>query len=143
MSFAIDANILIYASNEGSPAATNAKAFLMECVGGTEMVYIPCPAAMAYLRIVTHPRVFKRPLPPEIALANLDALLSVPHVRLLSEEQDFFACYQEVTRTAPARGNLVPDTHIAVILLQHRVKVLYTNDVDFRRFPFLEIRNPM
>lgn len=141
MSFAIDANILIYASNEGSPEATKAKVFLMKCVAGTEMVYIPCPAAMAYLRIVTHPRILKNPLPAEAALANLDALLSVPHVRLLSEDQDFFARYQEVNRTAPAKGNLVPDTHIAVILLQHRVKVLYTNDVDFRRFPFLGVRN--
>jgi predicted nucleic acid-binding protein len=40
------------------------------------------------------------------------------------------------------RGNLVPDAHIAAILLSHGVKEIVTNDADFRRFNFLRVRNP-
>jgi predicted nucleic acid-binding protein len=29
------------------------------------------------------------------------------------------------------RGNLIPDVHLAAILRQHGVNVLYTNDADF------------
>jgi predicted nucleic acid-binding protein len=36
----------------------------------------------------------------------------------------------------------VPDAHVATILRQHRVKTLYTNDADVRRFPLLEVRDP-
>ena len=41
-----------------------------------------------------------------------------------------------------ARGNAVPDLHLAALLRQHDVKVLYSADADFRRFAFLEVRNP-
>jgi len=40
------------------------------------------------------------------------------------------------------RGNLVPDAHLAAILRQHGVGALYTNDADFLKFGFLEVRNP-
>ena len=35
------------------------------------------------------------------------------------------------------RGNLVPDAHIAAILLSHGVKEIVTNDSDFHRFQYL------
>jgi predicted nucleic acid-binding protein len=40
------------------------------------------------------------------------------------------------------RGNLVPDAHLAALLRQHGVRRLYTNDADFRKFAFLDVRNP-
>ena len=40
------------------------------------------------------------------------------------------------------RGNLVPDAHLASLLRQHGVRTLYTVDRDFRRFPFLDVRDP-
>jgi predicted nucleic acid-binding protein len=40
------------------------------------------------------------------------------------------------------RGNLVPDAHLAAILKQHGVRTLFTRDTDFRKFPFLDLRDP-
>jgi predicted nucleic acid-binding protein len=40
------------------------------------------------------------------------------------------------------RGNGVPDAHLAALLRQHGVRMLYTADADCRRFAFLEVRNP-
>jgi len=37
---------------------------------------------------------------------------------------------------------LVPDAHLAALLKQHGVRVLYTRDADFRKFPFLDVRDP-
>jgi len=42
----------------------------------------------------------------------------------------------------PVRGNLVPDAHLAALLRQHGVRTLYTREADFRKFAFLEIRDP-
>jgi predicted nucleic acid-binding protein len=50
--------------------------------------------------------------------------------------------FRDVVEASPVRGNLVPDAHLATILRQHGVNVLYTNDSDFRKFTFLEVRNP-
>jgi predicted nucleic acid-binding protein len=36
----------------------------------------------------------------------------------------------------------VPDAHLAALLRQHGIRTLYTNDTDFRRFAFLDVRDP-
>ncbi len=33
--------------------------------------------------------------------------------------------------------------HTAVLMREHGVRVIYTRDTDFHRFPFLEVRDPM
>ena len=143
MSFAIDANILLYASDRSSPLGDRAAAFLSECAAGTEVVYLPWPTISSYLRIATHPRIFANPLTPDEAMANVGALLDLPHVRPLSEEEGFWRIYRDVARLLPVRGNLVPDAHLAALLRQHGVRTLYTNDSDFRRFTFLTVVNPL
>ena len=97
---------------------------------------------MAYVRIATHPRIFAEPLTPAEALDNVEALLSLPRVRPIGEADGFLATYRQATEGIAARGNLVPDAHLATLLRQHGVRRLYTNDTDFRKFPFLEIRDP-
>ncbi len=74
------------------------------------------------------------------AEGNIHALLQLPHVRVVSELDGFW----EVSATTRARGNgnLVPDAHLAAILKQNGIATLCTNDSDFRRFDFLELRNP-
>jgi uncharacterized protein len=97
---------------------------------------------MAYLRVATHPAIFEHPLSPEEAVSNLGALLRRPRVRLLSEDEGFWDVYREATDGLVVRGNLVTDAHLAALLKQHGVRRLYTNDADFRKFRFLDIRNP-
>ena len=93
--------------------------------------------------MATHPAIFERPLAHEEAARNVEALLAVPHCRVLSEEDGFWECYREVTQAIPARGNLVPDAHLAALLSQHGVVTLYTHDRDFRKFEFLDVRDPL
>ncbi|MGB3563530.1 MAG: TA system VapC family ribonuclease toxin [Thermoanaerobaculia bacterium] len=142
MSFSIDANVLLYASDTSSPFHTAARRFLEEKTAAPEIIYLPWPVALAYLRIATHPRLFDSPLAPDEALGNLRSLVSLPIVRTLGEKEGFLEAYAKVTSGVPARGNLVPDAHLATILFQHGVPTIYTNDSDFRKFAFLQVRNP-
>lgn len=98
---------------------------------------------MSYLRMATHPAIFDRPLAPQEAVRNIEALLAVPHCRTLGEEDGFWAHYRTVTAATPVRGNLVPDAHLASLLSQHGVTALYTHDRDFRKFEFLDVRDPL
>ena len=142
MSFAVDVNILLAASDETSPNQALALEFLRKCATGGETFYLGWPTLMGYLRIATHPRVFMRPLEPEEALSNVEALLASPHARTLAEGDGFWRIYREVVQEVPARGNLVPGAHLAALLKQHGVRTLYTLDRDFRRFDFLDVRAP-
>jgi predicted nucleic acid-binding protein len=40
------------------------------------------------------------------------------------------------------RGDLVPDTHLASLKRQNGVRILYTRDSGFRRFDFIDVRDP-
>ena len=90
MSDAVDANILLYASDKSSPQHQFAREFLISCTKQSELWYVPWPTVMAYLRIATHPRIFSSPLTPREASGNIQSLLQLPPVRPLSEAEGFF-----------------------------------------------------
>ena len=142
MTKAIDVNVLLYASDASSPFHARAREFLDSSASGSEIVYLAWITAMAYLRVATHPAIFASPLSPDEAVRNLEALLRRPRVRLLAEEEGFWDIYREVIDGVVVRGNLVTDAHLAALLRQHGVRRLYTNDADFRKFRFLDVRNP-
>lgn len=142
MSYSVDVNVLLYASDASSPPHAEAIRFLEQRASDPDLFCIAWATLMAFLRISTHPRIFARPLSPGEALANVESLLSLPRVRVLSEVEGFLEVYREVTGHFPVRGNLVPDAHLAALLLQHGVRRLYTADRDFRKFEFLEVADP-
>lgn len=142
MSYSIDVNVLLYASNRASPRHERAKRFLDERAADPDLFCLTLLTAMSYLRMATHPRIFQAPLTPAEALTNVDSLLGLPRARVLSEGEGFLDVYRDVTAGAPIRGNLVPDAHLASLLRQHGVRTLYTVDRDLRRFPFLDVRDP-
>ncbi len=142
MSFACDVNVLLYASDSSSPVHEPAREFLRQAAAGGDIFCLGWPTVMSYLRIATHTGIFSSPLTPSEALRNVDALVALPRVRLLAEENGFLEVYREVTGGFPVRGNLVPDAHLAALLKQHGVRTLHTRDADFRTFPVLEVRDP-
>jgi hypothetical protein len=143
LSFAIDVNILLYASDTASPYRKKAADFLSNCLAQRELFYLGWPTVVGYLLIATHPSIFANALTPEEAKVNIETLANSDHVRILSEKEGFWAIYKEVTSEVPTRGNWVPDAHLAALLKQHGVKKLFTHDRDFLKFPFLEIRDPL
>jgi len=142
LSYALDVNVLLFASDEKSPLHEAATAFLSHCAEGPEPLCLPWPVVMGYLRISTHPRVFRKPLSWTRASGNVEQLLDLPHVRVLSEGVGYWETLRKVTHGQAIRGNLVADAHLAALLHQHDVRVLFTSDRDFRRFDFLDVRDP-
>ena len=143
MSYSIDVNVLLYASNAGCAEHAKASAFLAECAGSRELLCLAWPTLMGYLRIATHPAIFNHPLSHDEAARNVDALLTLPQVRTIGEGEDFWPLYRSLAAELPVRGNLVPDAHLAALLRQHGVKTLYTRDRDFRKFGGLTVRDPL
>jgi len=142
MSHSADVNLLLYASDEASPRHTAAREFLEGCAANPKLFCLGWPTVMSDLRIASDPSIFAASLSLAEALANVEALLALPQVRVLSEADGVLEIYREITRDIPKRGNLVPDAHLAALLRQHGVRVLYTSDLDFRKFSFLDVRNP-
>jgi len=142
LSFAVDVNVLLYASDASSSLQPQAIEFLERCVHNRELFCLAWPTLVSYLRIATHPSIFTRPLSHDDAARNVEVLLRAPHVRVLAEDERFWEIYREVSGDVPTRGNLVPDAHLAALLRQHGVSTLWTADRDFLKFSFLDVRSP-
>lgn len=142
MSATIDANLLLYASDEQSPFHARALDFLEELARSPSLVYLFWPTVMAYQRIATHPSIFQRPLSREAALANVAALLRLPQVQSVGESDRFWDAYLDVADDSGATGNLIPDAHLVTLMRQNGVRRIWTNDRGFRRFSGLDVRDP-
>lgn len=143
MSAAVDVNVLLYASDHSSEFSRKARAFLDERARSPDLLCLCWMTLMSYLRMATHTAIFSHPLTPAEANANIEAIVRLPQTRILHEDTGFWEAYLEVTKLFPIRGNLVPDAHLATILRQHGIKTLYTADRDFKKFAFLEVKNPV
>jgi toxin-antitoxin system PIN domain toxin len=97
---------------------------------------------MAYLRIATHPAVFARPLSHADARANIESLLALPHLQAVGEGDAFWPRFLEVADDVAPTGNLVPDAHVAALMLAHGVRTIWTRDRDYRKFRGIHVRDP-
>lgn len=125
------------------PNIGNAPARSSRSAAGPEVMCLGWNTLTSYLRMATNSKVTARPLSHAHAVANIEALTALPHVRVLSKGDSFWRHYRALTDEVPTRANLVPDAHLAALLREHGVKVLYTHDRDFRKFDFLEVRDPL
>jgi len=142
MSQTLDTNVLLYASNDGAPEQERALALLRHLVAGPDLVVLLWPALIGYLRIATHPAVFARPLSHADAVANLDQLMSHPHMRVAGEHERFWSIYQQVTTETPARANGVPDAHLVALMLEHGISTIWSRDRDFLKYPMIQAEDP-
>jgi uncharacterized protein len=141
VSVTLDANVLVYASNTADPLHDRAEALVRRLGAGPEIVYLFWPTIMGYLRIVTHPAILPRPLAGRDAMRNVEALLDRPHVRAPGEADGFWPVFR-ASAGGHVRGNDVPDSHLAALMRQHGVRLIWTRDRDFRRFDGIDVRDP-
>jgi len=103
---------------------------------------LPWPCLYEFVRVVTHPGVFRTPTPAEEAVDVIRLLLSAPAVHPLAETERHADMLAQVARETPPVGNLAHDLHIAVLLREHGVTELLTNDSDFHKFKGFKVVNP-
>jgi len=139
---ALDANILVYAHREESPHHAQALRLMRQLSEGSEPWAVPWQCVSEFLRVVTHPKIFRPPTSLADALETVDDLLSSPSVRLLGPSDRHWLVFRETLRDGQAEGNLVYDAHIAATLREHGVAEILTADRDFRRFRGIRMRDP-
>lgn len=141
MSATVDTNVLLYAANADDEAHPAARELLERLAAGPDLFYLFWPTIMGFLRIATHSAIFPNPRSPEQAVAAIAALVDRPNIRTPSEADGFWELYR-ATADSQTRGNHVPDAHMAALMRQHGVAVIYTRDKDFRRYDGIDARDP-
>jgi len=94
-----------------------------------------------FLRIVTHPRVFKQPTPLPQATAFCETLRSQPNATIISPGPRHWQIFTTLCADVGARGNLVADAYLAALAIETGSEWI-TADGDYRRFRGLRVRHP-
>lgn len=139
---AIDTNVLVYAYDRPSPYHARARIALEKLATGAESWAIPWPCVYEFLRVTTHPSVFRPPLGPQQAIDRIGQVLGSPGLLLLSETERHAAVMSRVIAPSGCTGNLVHDAHIWALCLEHGVTELWSGDRDFHRFQGMRLHNP-
>lgn len=141
--FVVDTNILIYAADEDSPFHPCCRKLIENWRQQTSPWYVTWGILYEFLRVVTHPRVFRHPWAIAEAWKFIEALLASPALDILIPGEKHFETASEVIRELPfLNGNLLYDAQTAILMKEHGIKRIYTRDIDFHRFPFIEPVDP-
>ena len=140
---AIDTNLLVYAHRPEMPFHERAREVLTDAVGAVEPVSVPWPCAHEFLAVVSNPRIFRDPTPMDAALDAVARLLESLGGGFLAEGDGYLRALERIARPALLQGAVVHDARIAALCLYHGVRVLWSADRDFSRFPDLAVVNPL
>jgi toxin-antitoxin system PIN domain toxin len=138
-----DVNVLVYAHREDShPEHSRFASWVTRLATGPEPFALSVLALVGLVRIVTNPRIFRRPSTLEEALAFTGELTRRPTARLLGPGPKHWDLVTELCRSADATAKLVADAQHAAVAIEHGC-TLITTDSDFGRFPHLRWRHPL
>jgi toxin-antitoxin system PIN domain toxin len=142
--FLVDTNILAYAVNRDCEEHRGAVSAVEGWLSSSIPWAVTWGVVYEFLRVVTHPRIFRRPLSADQALGFLDPILASDVVTVLGPTPRHDALLRSTIREVgrPA-GNLFHDLHTAVTMREHGVSEIMTADADFRKFPFLTVTDPV
>jgi toxin-antitoxin system PIN domain toxin len=129
-----DVNVLVAAARSDHPHHPVARAWLEETLWGAESdaVCTLMPMVVAsFLRLVTSPKIFKRPTPIEEAIGFVDALLTLPSVQL-AELGPEWKRLRTLCLDKKLSGNEVPDAWLVAAVAQ-RGEHLVSFDRDFKK----------
>jgi hypothetical protein len=138
----VDANILLFATDEASPFHEPAADWLTERLNGSRRVGLPWQSLGAFLRISTHPRIGPRPLSPDEAWNQVEAWLGADAAWIPAPTERHAEVLRSLVLSYHLRGNAVADAQLAALAVEHGLSVC-SADTDFARFREIEWENPV
>lgn len=138
----VDANILIYAHVRSLAQHDRARDWLDQQLNGTALVGLPWPTLLAFLRLVTNPRVFEHAELIADAWRQVRAWLDCEMAWIPQPGERHAELLARYLDLPGVHANLVPDAHLAALAMEHGL-ILCSTDGDFARFPGLRWLNPL
>jgi toxin-antitoxin system PIN domain toxin len=138
----VDANILLYATIKESMLHDAARRWLEGQLQGNARVGLPWASLLAFVRIATHSRVSRTPLPIRDAWEQVEAWLAQEPAWIPAPTDRHAAVMSQLLRTRGLQSDDVPDCHLAAIAMQHGL-TLMSCDAGFARFTGLRWVNPV
>ena len=137
-----DVNVLVYAFREDLEQHPTYHAWVEDAVNNDEPFGISNLVASGFVRVVTNRKIFVEPSRLEPAFQFLRDLRSAPAAVPVREGLRIWPIFEDLCRKVGAKGNLVPDAHLAALAIESGC-TLVSADRGFARFPGLRWRHPL
>lgn len=137
-----DVNVLVYAHREDTDDHERYRDWLVGLLDSPRAYGLSDLVVSGFLRVVTHPRVFREPSPLEDALAFAAEIRDRPGRVPVEPGPRHWEIFTDLVESVEARGNLVPDAWFAALAIESGCQWV-TADRDYARFPELDWRHPL
>jgi toxin-antitoxin system PIN domain toxin len=138
----VDANLLVYAHIAEMRQHERARVWLDEHLNGAARVGLPWAALVAFVRLVSNPRILKQPRTVVQGWRQVESWLGCATAWIPSPTEQHREALGRLLTLPGMNANLVPDAHLAALAIEHGV-TLCSADTDFARFPGLKWENPL
>lgn len=138
----LDANLLLYAKIADYPQHETAAVWLEQQINQPVRIGLPWPSLLAFLRIITNPRIYNSPLSINDAWAQIEEWLALPNIWIPLPTDQHQTVLSQLLHTTQANANLIPDAHLAALAIEHGLEIC-TTDTDFGQFSGCKWRNPL
>ena len=138
----LDVNILVAAHREDAEQHQAIRPWLESQLNHPPGVALSDLVLSGFVRVVTHPRIFKTPTPLDQALEFANDLRTRPAVTIVRPGEGHWEIFLKLCRSADARGNLVPDAYHAALAIEFGLEWI-TLDRGFARYSGLHWSCPL
>lgn len=137
-----DVNVLVYAHRKDARRHLEYLTWLNRLLDSDAAFGVSELVLSGFVRIVTHPKVFRDPTPLHIALEFAARIRDHPNAVTVWPGERHWSIFDRLCREADARGNLVADAYLAALAVESGAEWI-TTDRDYARFPALHWRHPL
>jgi toxin-antitoxin system PIN domain toxin len=139
----LDTNILIHAANAASRFHAEARRLRDQALEGALHACLTPQILWEFYSVMTNPRRVERPLPPELALREVQAYVQAEQIGMIIPLRTTYRRALELLRRHRVRGRRVFDLYLVATMLDHEISTLYTENVaDFQEFGGVKVVNP-
>lgn len=128
-----DVNIFVYAHREDAPGHLFYRKWLEEVLAGPKDFLVSELVLSAFIRIVTHPRIFRPPSPLVEALAFADQIRQSVGATSVMPGSRHWSLFSQLCARTNATGNLIPDAYLAALAIESQAEWI-TADSDYAAF---------
>ncbi|MGB0408845.1 MAG: type II toxin-antitoxin system VapC family toxin [Opitutales bacterium] len=138
----LDVNILVEAHRRDGPHHEAILDWLTGAMKQSGGVVVTDLVLSGFLRVVTHPRVFKEPTPLDRALEFVSDFRSRRSVRVAVPGARHWKVFRELVSRHEAKGNLIPDAFHAALAIEYGYEWI-SLDRGFSRYTELKWVHPL
>lgn len=134
MSYLLDINVLMDATNQHSARHESVRAWLDDAlIGPPRSVGIPWHSILGFVRITSDPRVFSPPAAVSSAWVRVERWLDTAAAWVPCPTERHRAVLGDLVRSHELTSSLVSDTHLAALAVEHGL-TMASADKGFKRF---------